>query len=116
LAFSLQLKRKEGPTPYVTWYHNGEAIKERPKEIVINQTEEGVCTLKIAEVFPEGKYSQKYESIGLQQNVISTCKFSDSGNYFCRATNRPAVAEVSITEELLDGNDVTKAVVNVKGL
>jgi hypothetical protein len=54
----------EGPIPFVTWYHNGEEIKEKAKSIVVNQTEEGVCTLKITEVFPE-----------------------DSGEYVCKVAN-----------------------------
>jgi hypothetical protein len=39
-------------------------IKEKPKNIVINQTDEGVCTLKIAELFPEdsGEYVCKVEN------------------------------------------------------
>lgn len=53
-----QVKKVQGPTPFVSWYKNGQLIKEKPKNIVINQTDDGVCTLKIAELFPEdsGEY------------------------------------------------------------
>lgn len=48
-----QIKKTIGPTPFVSWFKNNEPIKEKPKNIIINQTDEGVCTLKIAELFPE---------------------------------------------------------------
>nr|CAH7752790.1 unnamed protein product [Callosobruchus chinensis] len=46
------------PIPKVEWYHNDVPVREA-KDVVITQDTEGVCTLAIAEVFPEnaGEYT-----------------------------------------------------------
>lgn len=74
VTLQCQLKGIPGPTPEVSWLHNGIEIVEKVKEIQILQTEEGLCQLRIAEVFPE-----------------------DSGEYVCRVGN-------SVGEDLTKAN------------
>lgn len=66
------------PTPLVTWYHNGEPMKEG-KQVSIYQDTEGTCKLAIAEVFPE-----------------------DAGVYTCRAVN-PVGEAVCATALVVEG-------------
>lgn len=65
------------PIPKVEWYLNDLPVKEA-KDVLISQNSEGVCTLAIAEVFPE-----------------------NAGVYTCRAVNRvgEAVCKSSLIVE-----------------
>lgn len=59
------------PAPRINWLHNGQPI-EPNRDVILTQTEDGVCELKIKEVFPE-----------------------DEGIYTCNATNKAGIASVS---------------------
>ncbi|KAK9882445.1 hypothetical protein WA026_021476 [Henosepilachna vigintioctopunctata] len=52
------------PTPKVEWYHNDKPIVEA-KDVIVSQNADGICELKIAEVFPE-----------------------NAGEYICKAKNK----------------------------
>lgn len=75
-VFTCKVKGK--PMPKVTWYHNGQPVKEG-KEVTIYQDSEGVCKLAIAEVFPE-----------------------DGGIYSCQALN-PAGEAICAASLIVEG-------------
>lgn len=65
------------PVPKVNWLHNGKPIQEA-KDVTISQDTEGICSLAIAEVFPE-----------------------NAGEYVCHAVNKvgEAICKTSLIVE-----------------
>lgn len=70
------------PVPKVEWQHDGKPVHEA-KDVIISQDTEGVCTLAIAEVFPE-----------------------NAGEYVCHAVNK--VGEAICKTSLIVEGDLLK--------
>lgn len=69
------------PTPKVQWYHNDTIVKEA-KDVTIYQDTEGVCTLAIAEVFPENAGEYVCKALNkLDQAICSTALVVESYEY-----------------------------------
>lgn len=74
----LECKVQGSPIPKVQWFHNNQIIKET-KDISILQDNSGICSLTIAEAFPEdgGEYSCK--AINSLGEAVCTTQISVEG-------------------------------------
>lgn len=75
------------PTPKIQWYRNAEPLSNTPG-ISISQEADGVCTLTIAEVFPE-----------------------DAGEYMCEASNK--IGEASSTVSVIVEGTIYAHITNI---